>query len=816
MKYICLIILILLFSNIGYSQNFKGRITDKSGVPLYGSSVYIKSINQGLVCNEDGYYQTTLSSGKYLVEYKCLGYKSTVREIEIVNDKDLILNITLAENPFDLKEIVVSNTEDPAYAIIRKAIEKAPYHANIVKEYTADVYIKGNAELLKVASMVDKLAKKAEGVKLSDFKDQVFVQESFNEIHFTTPDKYKQTVTAFSSSIPDNLDSKDVMGIVNTSLYMPKIHSFISPLNPKAFSYYRFKYEGFSEENNETINKIKVEPKLKDPELLEGYIYIGENTWHIHSAELTSNTYGVKEKYTITFQKIDTDIYLPITYITNSELNMLGTQVHFNYYASLKYTDVKINEDVAKTFLRKEKSNKKRVFEIKADTLYVKTADSLSTQRDSLYWANIRAIPLDKREIVSYIKKDSIQHHLDSVRKEHHNPKFSISQLFTGGRIGGDSSKFKVKYSGLLFAAPEYNFVDGLWLGQKFQISGKLGKHNKLEISPYLYYATARKRLLGGGDITLLYDPIKFGTLHISVASKTEDFNPQGIDRLINSFTSLIQGKNHTSLYQRDFISINNSIDITNGLMLIAGFEVAKRFGLTNNTDYTWGRRKNIQPNMFSNDRFDKTAYHIGLDYTPYAYYSIKESVKKYEKFSSPTFFIRYAEGFSSWQTNNSQFRKLKGGLYQRLQLSYFDNLSYLAEGGTFIGSKSNIHFADYQHFNTSDLMINLKSPFSTFLLLNNYEASTNKYWIRTELNYTNKYIALKRLPFLQGKMFTETLHLKNLYTPDMKLYTEAGYSVNFTSLINAGAFVSFSKAKYRDWGIRFSFDMNVMKRILD
>lgn len=813
MKYILSFAICILFTSQLLAQNFKGQIVDKTATPLYGSSVFIKEIKQGLICNEDGYYQTTLAPGNYSVEYKCLGFKTEEREVKISSTGTISVDVTLEENPFMLNEVTVSKGEDPAYPIMRKAIAKAPVYAKSAKAYTADVYIKGNAELLKIASLVDKFAKKEEGVKLSEFKNRVFVQESFSEIQFTAPDKYKQTVKAFSSSIPDNLDSKDAMGITRSSLYNPKVGSLISPLNPKAFSYYRFRYEGFSEEDGLVINKIKVEPKLKDPALYEGYIYIAENTWHIHSVKLNSNTFGVKEFYNITYQEVNPEVYLPITYLTEVDLNMLGNHISMNYYASLTYRDIELNKEVAEEVAKKVKG-KKRDFEIKRDTLYRVTADSLADKRDSIYWTNIRIIPLDKREISSFEKKDSVQQHLDSVRKEHHNPKFSFGDIFTGGQIGGDSSKVVIEYDGLLRAVPEYNFVDGLWLGQKFRIKTKLNKHNRLEVSPYVYYALSRKRLLGGGDISLSYAPMRLGRLDISAGSVSEDFNPNGIVRFNNATNSLIKGKNYNFYYQKDFVSITNNIDLSNGLKLITGFEITRRSGLSNHTDYTWGKRSKISPNIYPNDRFDKTAYYVGIDYTPYAYYSVRDGAKRYEKFASPTFYLRYSEGFSSWQTNNSRYRKIGLAISQNITLNEFNRFNYQIDGGTYIGNKNNLHFADYQHFNASNVMINLKSPFSSFMLLDNYSASTNKYWISSMLNYNSNHILIKRIPYFQGKMFTETLHLKNLYTPDMKLYTEAGYSLNITPLLNVGIFTSFRKAKYQDWGIRLLLDWSTIKRV--
>ena len=810
-------IICILISIHSYAQNFKGKITDKNGEALYGSTIYIKEINQGLVCNEEGYYQATLAAGNYNVEYKCLGFKREEREIQISNNGITTVDIVLIENPFTLNEITISSQEDPAYPIMRKAIERAPLYAGAAKEYTADVYIKVNAELLKVSSLIDKMAKKEEGVKLSDFKDQLFAQESFNEIQFTAPDKYKQTVKAFSSSIPDNMNSKDAMGMLNSSLYMPKVNMYISPLNPKAFSYYKFRYEGFSEENGITINKIKVEPKVKDPVLFEGYIYMADNTWHIYSAELDTNTYGTKQTYTVTFQELATNTYLPITYLIASDINILGIKATMNYYSSLTYTDIKVNTEIVKELAEKKKS-KKREFEIqRRDSLYTITSDSLATKRDSAYWANIRAIPLEEREVITFVKKDAIQQHLDSARNAHHNSGFSFESLLNGGKTGTDSSKVIIRYEGLLNAfLKEFNFVDGWWLGQRFQIESKIGKHNKLTISPYAYYALSRKRLLGGGDIDLRYAPLRLGNLKISAGSVSEDFNPDGIHRFNNFSSSLIYGRNYNYYYQKDYISASNEIDLANGLRLTTGAEIARRRGLYNSTDYTWGKKREIKPNIFPDDRFDKTAIYIGMNYTPYSYYTIRDGAKTYVKRTSPTFYIRYDQGFSSWQTNNSKYQKLTGGLYQNIQLSEFSNLNYQLEGGKFIGSRDKIHFADFQHFNTSNVIVSLKSPFTSFMLLDNYVASTKRYWLRSNINYESKYILLKRLPFLQGKMFSETIHMKNLYTPDMKLYTEAGYSLNFTKLLNVGAFVSFKKAKYQDFGIRVLFDIENIKKMID
>lgn len=810
MHHICLILLTILISQSLTSQNFTGKITDKKQQPLYGSNIFIKEINQGLVCDDKGEFQTTLPTGRYNVMFRCLGYKPVSRTIEIKDDS-VNMNIIMEEDTYELKEVTITNTEDPAYAIIRKAIAEAPNHLNAVSKYTADAYIKANMELFKVSKLVDKLTSE-DGLKISDFKNNVFLQESFNELQFAAPDKYTQTVKAFSSTIPDNFDPKESFRIMNASIYAPLVNQNISPLNKDAFTYYKYKYEGFNEENGMIINKIKFEAKYKNPRLIDGYLYIADDTWHVQYAQLSRDLFGVKQDFVISYEEVLPRVYLPISYSLTGKINILGTSAGINYFSSIKYTDIEVNKDIIKK-LSKKKSIK-RNFEIKTDTLYTTITDSLATKRDLSYWDRIRTIALDSTEVRSYQKKDSIQQYVDSLKKEYHSPTFKPFDIVMGGRIGSDTARFNFEYGGLIRAFREYNFVDGAWLGQRVKMNIRFNKNQKLVISPYMYYATGREKTLYGNDMEFTYAPLKLGRLKISLGSVSEDFNPNGISRLDNTFSSILFRKSDSYFYQKDFVSAKNSIDLTNGLQLTTGFEMAKRSGLPNCSDWgIWGNTNKIKPNLNPGDRFDVVSYSIKLSYSPYAYYSIYKGRKEYRNITSPTFGVEYSEGFSSLLKNNSRYKKLQGSISQRIKLNYFNDIDYRIEGGGFIGSTNKTQFADFQQFNTSGKYSLTNFPLNTYTLLGNYEASTDRYWINSQFNYQSQYLLLKRLSFLQALPITENLHFKNLYTPDFSLYTEIGYSVDLINLINVGAFTSFRKGDYDAFGLRLSFNL---KAILD
>lgn len=797
------------------AQNLEGRVTDTNGEPIVGANIFIESLNKGITCNEKGYYQlNSLPTGTYSVTYRSLGYEQQEFSVQIKPNINIVKDVQLKEKEFLLKETTVTAKTNPANYIMQNAIAKAPQYAKAVQSYTAEVYMKGGGKVNKVSKLIDKLSKNEDsGLKLSDMKGEYFVLESFNQLKYTAPNHYEQNILAISSTVPKEFLSDEDLPIINSSLYNPKDYSLISPLHPKAFNYYRFEYEGYWKENDLIINKIKVIPKVNDSDLYSGSICIVEDKWYIYSADLNCNIFGITENDKILYQNFGNDIYLPISYTIKTDIKNFGLDLQFNYYASLTYTDISKASNHEET--TKAQSKKKRSFNVEDTDSYDVKKDSMAQKRDSTYWRKIRVLPLDTLEINSYKNKQTVQIRLDSIKHKKQSG-VSVSDILVGTTIKADSSRFRFKYDGLLLVAPEYNFVDGFHLGQKFELNYRWQKNRSITLTPFAYYATARKRMLAGSKIQLNYAPMRLGKLSISGGSNTEDFNPIGINRTYNALSSLLRGKNYDYLYQKDYIEISNEIELLNGLTVETALDVAKRSGLDNHTDYTWGSKKNTTPNLNPANRFDRTAYTVTLYYTPYLYYKIQDDKKEYVKSQSPTFVLQITQAFSGWQTNNSRFIRLRAAIFHSITTSEFSNFNYNIQGGSFVGPRDKIAYADYQTFQTSNTPLDLKSGYNTFLLLNNYQASTNHYWISGIMNYSSKYLLLKYIPYFQGKAFRENLHWKSLYTQTMKPYTELGYSVNFIGLFNAGIYASFEKTKYKDWGVRVSIDINSVKRMID
>ena len=808
-----LIIFLFLITSITslYSQNFKGKLVDSDDNPIIGATVLVKDGNQGVACNDSGEFQFILVAGVHKIEYRSLGYETYTETITIIDGKVLYRKITLIEKPVSLDEVIISGKENPANEIVQLAIDKAAYHQNIVKQYEAECYIKGEAELTKISKLINRVSS-LNGVKLSDLQGNLFIQESYNTINFEAPDIYEQKVEAFNSSAPDFVNDNMKMRLATSSIYLPRFAGLISPLHPNAFTYYKYKYEGYTEENGEIINKIRVIPRLNDPELLRGCLYIAEGSWDIRFVELEGKVFGIEQHFVITFDEIEDTLYMPVTFSVHVLGKMMGFEGYFNYFSSMKYRDLVMNDSVQATIKLVKK--KKRELEIKFDDGYTIEMAPEAKKRDSIYWALVRKTPQSEREIESFLLKDSLQYHLDSLHKANIKPDFRVQDIFIGGSVGGKLSDVQFKYGGIAGVLRDYNLVDGFGLGQKLELITRIDKGNTLYITPEVYYTTARKNMVWSVAVDLDYSPMRLGHLHFSAGDILSNFNPEGANRFDNATSSLFWGDNVTMLYRKRFFKVKNGIEIAKGLRFSSQIKLAERVPVNNNTEYSiFGGKSNVKENMVSSDYRDLLSYTFGLEYTPRHYYYIRDGRKRYLYADSPTFKLNFSEGISSIRDDNTKYRRVEAEISQVIKTDQFSSIRYEINGGAFLGNNEKMNLADYRHFNTyDDMWFISKLPYSSFMLLDTYESSTNDFWIYSHVNYYSKYILLKRIPFLQGKLFNEALHARYLYTPEKKNYTEVGYSIDYLNALSFGVHCSFNKLRYEAFGFRLSLNLDVFK----
>jgi hypothetical protein len=516
-------------------------------------------------------------------------------------------------------------------------------------------------------------------------------------------------------------------------------------------------------------------------------------------------------------------IHLVTTYETEVDFHLLGMKLNVDFLASIQYTDIQLNDSLIASRQKNipfKKKKKKKSLEIKEDDYLKKSVDSLALRRDSLYWSDVRTVVLNEEELKSYERKDTIQALVDSLNRKENNPEFELSDLLFGGRAGNDSSLIYFSYSGLLRAFPEYNFVDGLWMGQSLELDFKKGKNTGFRIRPSAYWVSARKKLVWETDIHLEYAPRRLGALNLSFGNKSEDFSGEaGMNRLLHSLFVLNGSRNYAKFYEKKYIRLSNLIDISNGLQWRFGVEIAGRTGLTNHTHWNfYGIKNRCSPNVpeyegnLNLEQSYLSIYWVSLKYTPEYYYRMDSGKKRYIRSRFPTFELNYQQGLDIngflFKGNPSVFRRLELGVKQEIKTGIFNRLNYTLIAGKYLNDNA-FNYIDYKHFNISGPWLTFKDWRDSYTLLSYYTSSTYKEWFQAFVNYDTDYLILKRLPFLQGKLFTETLQAKFLHTPDKKYYSEWGYSVNLPAGVGgAGVFVSFDSFQYNSFGLQLALPL--------
>lgn len=656
-----ILILLLGFMPFLNAQGIRGKIVDRNGEPVPYAAIFIKELTRGTTCNALGMFSLPLQPGRYTVYFRSLGYTEVFRNLE-VGDAFLELDIELPPQTYMIPEVRVSASgEDPAYWIMRKAIGLANYHLNEVSNYDAEIYIKGTAYIERLPRAI---ARRIEVNELRIEEDEAYMLESLNEVQFTAPDKYEMRVIASQNTLPGYTQNVNPMDYINASLYQQQIESFVSPLARNAFSYYRFSFEGTFLEGTYIINKIRVTPKRKSQQLCEGFLYIVEDLWCLHSSDISVNTIAGTLYLQQIYANVIMDAWMPVNHKIRFDVEIAGVKAQVTYVSSLEYSDVTLNPNLPETYftstivageedgefpeeiviskeqekitalLKKEELTNRDVSRLsklmekeaeKADT--GKEGEDLNqtgttfsvaedvVRNDSLFWNKIRPIPLTPQEHLTIRERDSIMGTRqiittsDSVQPVARRSR-PVRNLVRGKSYRASQGRFRFTHEGLF--DPDmlgYNTVDGIYYGQDFRLEWRPDSLYTFRSNLQAGYAFHRNapRIVWRTD--LLYAPMARGKVALYLNYTSSDFNgTTGMPAATNMVYTLFLRENYLKMYERLDATLYNRIDIANGLVLSTSAVLGRQSTLSNHSDFSLflGKRKeftaNVPPEIMPDD----------------------------------------------------------------------------------------------------------------------------------------------------------------------------------------------------------------------
>ena len=672
-----LIGLLCLTGQFTVAQVLKGRITDISGQPIPYATVFIQELKQGTTSNTRGDFEVKLLPGAYLVIFQSLGYEPVLENIKI-SDSEITRNIVLTEQIYAIPEVrIAPSGEDPAMAIMRRVISLAPFYLNYINYYKAEVYLKGNLKMNRIPKLIQRSMRmgrsednatvsaggKPESESYIIKEGDSFLMESFNEIEFTAPDKYVQRVISFNSTFPEQGDEVSPMDYIQASFYQPVIADMVvSPLSPQAFSYYNFRYIGSSFQGNYSINKIEIIPKRKSQQVLAGTIFVIEDLWCLHSVDLTNENLAGKIRVRELYIPVQEEVWMPVSHQIDIDLQIFGIRADAGYSSSVKYLDVKPNENLQKPndistgyagryvpdtsltktgkeinrILQKEELTNRDMVRVarlmekesvksRSDTISksleikdntVQTVEKDAGKKDSAFWAGIRPIPLSETEIRSLQINDSIKAEREGLRrpendtivagnrKKTNKPGKTIRYIFLG-HTWSDTTGFSFTNGGLInLRSLSFNTVDGFIYGIDFRINKRFKDQSSLGIYPDFRYAFSREKLMWRVNVNYYIAGMKPKQLFLRTGMTSKDINTgSGINPLINSFTTLLMKKNYLKVYESSYLTLGFEAEIINGLKLEFSAGIDNRKVLENTTSFSFtGSDREYSSNIPDNE----------------------------------------------------------------------------------------------------------------------------------------------------------------------------------------------------------------------
>jgi uncharacterized protein YpiB (UPF0302 family) len=745
---------------LAQQQEVVGTITDAKGKRMPFAAVYAEHTTINTVANEWGFYRLRLDPGSYKLIYRLIGQKQAVVKLDL--KQDTTINVKLTPEIYVLKEVSIG-AEDPANAIIRKAIAKRRFYLKQVDGYSCNVYLKGVQKLLSGPkrylrdSVIKALSLNKNGSSI------IYESEANSQFNFYKTRQIKEVLLA-SRAAGDHASINFNRALdIKTNFYQNLQHwdalsnrSFVSPIASNAFGFYRYKLRGSFTENGRLIHKIEVFAKRKSDPSFNGFIYIADGDWRIHSLDLklyklANISFVDSLRLTQQYFPVIGDVWQPSSVRFNYRGKVLGF-VFSGYYEGI-YADYKINPSFPPDFFNNQ----------------IMEVPKLALRKDSVYWNSNRPVPLTAQEETYYYNKDSLgkkrqsNQYLDSAKIVNN------AFLFVPWLINGYTMKSRDGKMVYNFQSPKdavfYNTVEGWGFNiaprfKKFATNGKT-----LEIRPIVRYSFARELLNANVYASYRYNPLKQASFYGKIGSDFLDLNNSGtVSLFLNTLSTLFAEHNLLKLYQSKFVQAGTQGEVENGILLNGLLEYADRRSLNNvrtisgkdstqvTPRYGFPPQSNNPLNPWSDvplfPHYQTLSFSGSATFTFHQEYTMRPDGKYIEPTPFPRVRVNYRKGFPVFGSDvNYDFFSVD--IFQdKMKMGILGNSSYFLSAGSFLNHK-NLYYPDYKQFRGGQPFV-FDSSLGSFHYLNYYVYSTNRDYLEGHFEHNFGGYLLNRIPLVR------------------------------------------------------------------
>ena len=518
--YFFLFALFLIFSNEAVAFTLSGYVRSVNNEPVPFVTIHIKGTTTGVTTNTDGFYALEIPQGKYKVVYQSIGYLVQTIDVNVISD--LTLDIVLKEDAVQLKEVeVIPGKEDPAFAIIRKAMKKRESYLKQVNRYECDVYIKGLQRIKRYPKKImgreinlDNVIDTASGI--------VYLSESVSKFYFEQPDKIREFLVSSKVSGKNNAFSFNQASDLLFNFYQNLIQTsvtprgIISPIAGTCLLSYNYRFTGSFYENGVWVNKIQVTPKRKSDPCFSGYIYICDSTWRIYNVDVfvtKENQVRFVDTLRISqvYLPVNDSVWMPFSNKFSFNFGVFGFEGN-GYFTGIQ-SNYLLNPEVSKRFFNGEEWH----------------VNEGSNKKENTYWDSIRPIPLTHEETLDYERKDSLHRIWDSPRYkdslDKRNNRLQLNAFWEGYSWRSTRKGINFRTAPLLTGFL-YNTVQGWNPGLTLFFSKRM-KETKKEFQSECrsYYGLSSFEFFISGEVRYEYNPKTNSRITLSGGREASQFN---------------------------------------------------------------------------------------------------------------------------------------------------------------------------------------------------------------------------------------------------------------------------------------------------
>lgn len=683
-------------------------------------------------------------------------------------------------------------------SIMSHIFYSAQVYANEVKEFKADLYLKGRFQVHKrnrILKYIPYMFRFEKGV-------DNYIHESLSELHYTAPDIYDRKIRAVQTTFPGgNSRFFDIMDFIHFNIYSPSVmkDKILSPLSKSTSIHYNYLLDSIDYQSEGVVYKIRVIPRYRSTQLLEGFFWISSSDWNIRYMDFIGKYDLTAFHLVMQMGKTPETRCLPQLLNLDVVFKFVGNHLEMKYTGWLNYSEVSFRKENDWNFgrLKKDKYNLSKSYTLTCDTT------RLIQNRDS--FARIRPLPLDDWEDSLYLAFDKRREvHVDDTMQVETKQKKNLVFM---GQIGDALiSSYDIDFSrvGNVTCSPlinpllvSYSHRRGISYRQVFKYNKLFHNGKLLRLVPQIGYNFTKKEFYAKLDGEFVYNPRKHGSITVNVGNGNRIYSSVVLDQLnampdsAFSFTGL-----ELDYFKDVYLNVAHNLEVVNGLNLWMGISMHWRNAVNGTPEVA--ERVRLRYNSF--------APRVRVEWTPGMYYYYNGNRKINVGSRYPTFVFDYERGLDILP-NSGKYERFEMSAAQKIRINNIHTLAYHLGSG-FFTNQDDMYFVDYVDFANINLPQGWNDDIGgTFQMLDGRWYNASRHYVRGNMTFETPFLLLYPVGRLLSFIQKERIYAGILFMPHLNPYFELGYGIG-THVFDFGVFIGNEKGKFTSLGCKFTFEL--------